>query len=199
MNRSIFPGLISDSAASRYFRHPPTLETPRLVIRPLCLRDAPSLFSWSSDPQVARYVLWSAHASVRETREYIRYVRSLYRQSLPSSWGILLRNTDQVIGTIGLMAWSPENRMAEIGYSLSRSFWNQGIMTEAAARVIRSVFTDLDINRVEAQHDVRNPASGRVLEKCGMKKEGVLRARVFNKGEAVDVAMWAILKKDLKG
>ena len=64
--------------------------------------------------------------------------------------------------------------------------------------MIRSVFAALPVNRLEAQHDLRNPASGRVMEKSGMKKEGILRQRIRNKGEYVDVALFAILRSDLE-
>ncbi|MBQ8072614.1 MAG: GNAT family N-acetyltransferase [Clostridia bacterium] len=196
MQKQLFPGLWTNTPASRYFHHPPVLETSRLILRPLRMRDARDLFSWCADPQVARYVLWSAHQSPRETRDYIRYMRHLYRERMPSSWGIVNRDGDQVIGTIGLMAWSPENSSCEIGYSLARECWGRGFMTEAASRLIRSLFEDLGVNRIEARHDLRNPASGRVLEKCGMLKEGVLRSGIINKGETVDIALWAILKSD---
>ena len=69
-------------------------------------------------------------------------------------------------------------------------------MTEALARVIDYTFESMDINRIEAQHELDNPASGRVMEKCGMRKEGVLRQRLYNKGKFVDVALYAILKSD---
>lgn len=198
MDKSLFPGLRQDSKAWRYFRHPPILLTRRLELRPLKMADAESIYLWSRDPDVARYVLWEPHRSIIESREYIRYIRGLYRRHLPSSWGITVPGADSigVIGTIGIMGWNPEYRTCEIGYSLGRDFWGKGIMTEAAGEVIRSLFEDLNVYRIEAQHDVRNPASGRVLEKCGMKQEGVLRGRVFNKGEHIDVAMWAVLKPD---
>ena len=197
MNKLEFPGLSPNSAVSRFFRHPPVLETLRLTLRPLQMRDARSIYVWTSDAAVARYVLWDAHRSIRETRDYIRYVRHLYRTRQPSSWGILLRDSGDVIGTIGIMAYIPASRTCEIGYSLSRSFWNQGIMTEAVTRFARFLFESLPLNRIEAQHDVRNPASGRVPEKAGFQREGILRSRIINKSEPVDVALWAILSKDI--
>ena len=72
------------------------------------------------------------------------------------------------------------------------------VFPEALRAVIRSVFAELPVNRLEAQHDLRNPASGRVMEKSGMKKEGILRQRIRNKGEYVDVALFAILRSDLE-
>ena len=179
-----------------YFSRLPTLETPSLILRPLRRSDAKDIYAWSQDPEVARYVLWSPHTSLRDSRAYLRYMRSLYRAGLPSSWGIVLRETGRVIGTIGFMGYSPENRCAEVGYSLSRSFWNRGLMTEALRAVLHSAFTALNLNRVEAQRDVRNPASGRVMEKCGMAPEGTLRERIWNKGEFIDVVLYAILRSN---
>ena len=95
------------------------------------------------------------------------------------------------------MGYSPVHHTAEIGYSFSRDYWNRGYATQALTAVIRTAFHFLpDLNRIEAQHDIRNPASGRVMEKCGMKKEGILRSRLYNKSEYVDVAQRsACLKK----
>lgn len=187
-----------EASSSAYFASLPDLETPRLLLRRMRLRDAADMFEYTSDPQVARYVLWDPHRSQRETRRYIRAVRSQYRQGVPSSWAIELKAEHKVIGSIGYMWYSPDNRSAEVGYSLSRAYWNRGFMSEALQRVILSAFQDLRLHRVEAQHDVRNPASGRVMEKCGMRKEGILRARLFSKGEYVDTALWSILREELE-
>ena len=181
-----------------YFASLPVLESSRLVLRPLRRQDAKDIFAYASDPEVARYVLWEPHKSVSDTRGYIRYMRALYRRGLPGSWAVALRDSGRVIGTIGFMWYSDANCAAEVGYSFSRDSWNKGYATEALNSVIRSVFASLPVNRLEAQHDVRNPASGRVMEKCGMRKEGVLRQRVKNKGEYIDTVLWSILRSDLE-
>ena len=103
-----------------------------------------------------------------------------------------------MIGTIGFVWYSPENHSAELGYSFSREYWNHGYATQALSAVIDSLFRSIPVNRLEAQHDVRNPASGRVMEKCGLRQEGVLRNRIVNKGEYVDTALWSILRSDWK-
>ena len=180
-----------------YFSSPPVLETRDLILRPLCRRDAKDIFAYSSDPEVARYVLWEPHRSIAETRDYLRYIRILYRQGAPSSWAIVLKSDGPVIGTIGFMWYSAENQSAEVGYSLSRAYWNRGYATQALSAVVRSAFDRLPLYRIEAQHDLRNPASGRVMEKCGFTREGIMRGRLLNKGEHIDVALFAILKTDL--
>ena len=181
-----------------FFCSLPVLETGRLLLRPVLRKDAADIFSYASDPEVARYVLWEPHRSLSETRAYIRCVRSLYHRGLPSSWAVVRRDSGRVIGTIGFMWYSESNSAAEVGYSLSRAEWNQGFATEALSAVIRSAFSSLSLNRLEAQHDIRNPASGRVMEKCGMVREGILRQRIRNKGEWIDVVLYAILRSDLE-
>ena len=89
-----------------------------------------------------------------------------------------------------------ENRSAEVGYSLAREYWNQGFMTEALRAVLDLAFRKLNLHRVEAQHETDNPASGRVMLKAGMRHEGTMRGRLFNKGRFVDVDVYAILRED---
>ena len=141
------------------------------------MRDAADMFAYSRDPEVARHVLWDAHKSMADTRGCLRYIISQYHSGAPSSWGIVLRETNRVVGTIGFMSYS-------------------GLMTEALTAVLRECFTALRIHRVEAMHECDNPASGRVMEKCGMRHEGTLRGKVFNKGNFHDVELWAMLRED---
>lgn len=176
----------------------PTLHTPRLTLRPVRMSDAGDLYEYSSDPQVAQHVLWDAHTSIHQTRGYIRYLLRQYRSAAPSTFVIALRSTGKVVGTIGFMWLQTENRSAEVGYSLSRAYWNQGLMTEALREVLRFGFDKLNLNRIEAQHESDNPASGRVMLKAGMRREGTLRQRIYNKGRYTDVELYAVLRQDFR-
>lgn len=174
----------------------PALETERLILRKLTMHDAQDIYDYSCDSQVARHVLWEAHRSIGESRAYLRYMLRKYRAGEPASWGIELRETGKIIGTIGFMWIQPDNAAAEVGYSLSRAHWNRGIMTEALAAVIRYGFHSLKLNRIEAIHELDNPASGAVMRKCGMRHEGTLREKLLNKGRYVDVDLYAILRRN---
>lgn len=174
----------------------PDLETPRLRLRKLTMRDAQDIFAYSRDPQVAKYVLWDAQTSLADARAYLRYMLRKYRMGEPASWGIEWKASRQIIGTIGFMWIQRENAAAEVGYSLHRAYWNQGIMTEALQELIQYGFGTMNLNRIEAQHETQNPASGAVMRKCGMTKEGTLRQRLMNKGHFVDVDLYAILRRD---
>ncbi len=174
----------------------PTIETPRLILRKMRMSDAQDLFAYSSDPRVAQFVQWSAYTSVFEARAYLRHCMRQYSQGKPPNWGVIDRQTGRLIGTAGYSWVNEDHNSAEIGYSLSYTHWGKGLMTECVAAMLAHGFDKMRLNRIEAQHDVRNPASGRVMEKNGMRLEGVLRGRLRNKGEYVDVKLYAILRKD---
>jgi len=178
------------------FSRLPTLRTARLTLRPARMTDAHDMYEYSRDPEVARHVLWEAHGSIHQTRAYLRYILRQYRAGTPGTFVLELNEARKVIGTIGLMWVQRENRSAEIGYSLSRAYWNRGLMTEALEEILRFCFDTLRLNRVEAQHEVDNPASGAVMRHAGMRREGLLRQRVYNKGHYVDVELYAILRAD---
>ncbi|MBQ1257155.1 MAG: GNAT family N-acetyltransferase [Clostridia bacterium] len=178
------------------FEKMPVLETERLVLRKVRMDDANDMYAYSCDPLVAKHVLWDAHRSVNDTKAYLRYMIRKYRMGDPSSWGIEEKATGKIIGTIGYMWYQADNNACEVGYSLARAKWNKGYMTEALKAVIDYTFNDLGFHRIEAQHETDNEPSGRVMEKCGMKKEGTLRGRLYNKGKYVDVNVYAILREE---
>lgn len=175
---------------------PLAVVTRRLVLRPARMRDAQDMYEYSKDPQVALHVLWDAHRSIRETRAVVRQMIRDARLGPPFSYVIELKDERRVIGTIGLMSYTKSNRSAEIGYSLSRAYWGRGIMTEALIGMLKFCFEELGLNRVEAQHEAGNPASGAVMRHAGMRYEGTLRKRIFNKGKFHDMELYAILKEE---
>ena len=188
----LFEGMFSGV----YFFGMEPIETERLILRRLELNDAPDIFEYGRDPEVARHVLWEPYETVSECKSYIRSMQRRYRMGDPASWGIELKSTGRIVGTIGYMWYQEDHASVEVGYSLARDLWNQGLMSEALRAVIRHSFETLHLNRVEAQHELTNPASGRVMQKCGMQYEGTLRQRLCNKGHFVDVALYAILRSD---
>ena len=106
-----------------FFHDLPELETGRLLLRKLRMTDAQDMYEYSRDPEVARHVLWDAHQSVGDSRGYLRYAVRQYRQDLPASWGIELKENHKLIGTIGFMWINRDHNSAEVGYSLAREYW----------------------------------------------------------------------------
>lgn len=200
--RSIFRWLtipaVEPQTPQDFFARLPVLETERLTLRKMRMSDGPDVYCYACDPEVARHVLWEAHRSLWETRSYIRYLLYQYRNGEPGSWAIVLKETGKVVGTIGYMGYSQDNSTVEVGYSLARAHWGKGLMTEALMAVIAETFRTLKLHRIEAMHFTDNPASGRVMAKCGMQHEGHMRQRICCKGIFRDVEMWAILRSDWK-
>lgn len=178
------------------FSNLPRIETDRLILRPLRMSDARDMFAYSKDPEVSRHVLWDPHKTIWDSRRFLMFARKQYRRGFPGSFAMELKEGGRMIGTIGFMWVNPDFKSAEVGYSMSRDWWNKGLMTEALQAVLRFGFEELKLNRIEAQHETENPASGRVMAHCGMQFEGILRQRVVNKGCFRDVALYAILKND---
>lgn len=168
------------------------LETERLVIRKVRLHDALDMYEYSKDPEVAKHVFWSAHKSVRESYEYIQFLLHKYGKGSPTSYGIILKETGKLIGTIGFMGIKVEHACAEVGYSLKRSMWNKGIITEALQAILCFGFFGLGLHRIDAMHECDNPASAKVLQKAGMQYEGISRQKYYNKGRYVDVCHYGI-------
>ena len=174
----------------------PCLETDRLLLRPLKMSDAKDMYAYAKDPEVSRYVLWDPHKSIWDTRRFLYFSIGQYRKGFPGSFAMELKDSGRMIGTIGFMWVNGEFKSAEVGYSMSRDYWNRGLMTEALQEILRFGFEEMKLNRIEAQHDTQNPASGKVMAHCGMRFEGVLRQRVMNKGQYRDAAVYAILKNE---
>ena len=174
----------------------PVLRGERVTLRALKMRDDRDMFEYGTDTEVTKHVLWETYDDIRDARAYIRFVRRQYAAGDAYIFGIEYER--KLIGTIGFMWVNEEFRSAEIGYSMNRAYWNRGLMTEALRVLLRYAFGTLRLNRVEAQHETGNPASGRVMQKAGMRYEGTLRQRVRNKGHFSDVHLYAILSQDAR-
>lgn len=178
------------------FKGNPTLETERLILRKLNMKDAKDIFEYASDSEVPKYMLWNAHESIEDSKAFIRSKLSAYRKDEAGEWCIVLKETGKLIGCISFVSYDEKHKRGEIGYVLNRNYWGNGYMPEAAKRIIGFAFTDMGFNRVECCHFDVNEKSGRVMQKAGMTYEGTARQKMFSKDMFWDVKMYAILKED---
>ena len=159
-----------------YATQKPTLETARLILRPMTIDDAPDLKEWLARDEV--YTYWGRKATVGEKEPERLFVDARpwvkRKPDLGFDWGIVLRETGKVIGTVTVFEVE-NNRMAGLGYRLDPRLWGRGIATEAVGEAVRFLFRQTELDRLWATVDVRNIASWRVLEKCGFLKEGTVR------------------------
>ena len=170
------------------------IRTERLLLRPLRYRDAKDFYEYAKDEQVAKYVLWDAHTSLNQTKAILHSQMIQCRQEGLFTMAITMKETRRMVGTIGLVDRDWDNHTAEVGFSLARVFWGQGLMTEALKAYLRFLFEQNIVHRIEARHDVDNPASGSVMKKAGMKEEGLMKDRIYYKMRYASVRLYAAIQ-----
>ena len=114
-------------------------------------------------------------------------------------WAIELRELGEPIGSISVVGQNERVEMAHIGYCIGKPWWHRGYTSEALAAVIRYLFREVGVNRIETVHDPENPHSGGVMRKCGMHYEGTLRQATRSNRGITDAAMYSILANEYEG
>jgi [ribosomal protein S5]-alanine N-acetyltransferase len=176
----------------------PTLRTGRLALRPFELTDAAVVQRLAGDREIADTTLTVPHPYRDGMAEaWIGTHRELWGKQDRAVFAVT-SESDGVVGAIGLHLHLAHRR-AELGYWIGRPFWNRGYATEAAQALIAYGFETLGLNRINASHLTRNPASGRVMTKAGMTLEGILRQHMVKWDIPEDVAEYAILREDYDG
>ena len=175
-----------------------TIETERLILRRFTMEDAEAMYrNWASDDEVTKHLTWPTHSSVEISKMVLTDWISHYPEPDFYNWAIVLKEDGpEPIGNISVVGINKKVDAAIMGYCMSRTHWRKGIMAEALTAVIAFLFDQVGFNRVEADHDPNNPASGRVMEKSGMRHEGILRQAGRSNQGIIDVSRWAILKSD---
>ncbi|MFT5430613.1 MAG: ribosomal-protein-alanine N-acetyltransferase [Myxococcota bacterium] len=155
------------------------LETERLLLRIPRMSDAREIFaSYAADPVVSRYMLWEPHGDMSETHLFVASIIHSWRSADEERPWVIIRQQDNAL--LGMVSATVTGHMVEIGYVLGRAFWNQGYTTEALQVVVDSALADPRIYRLSATVAPENPASARVLEKTGFKREATLaRYHIF--------------------
>ena len=174
------------------------IETERLILRKFSVSDAEAMFrNWASDPEVTRYLTWPPHASAEISREVIEYWIGSYARKNYYHWAIILKSHGiDPIGSISAVNMNDDISMVHIGYCIGRDWWHQGIMSEALKAVMDFFFDQVGANRIESRHDPRNPHSGMVMKKCGLKYEGTLRSSDRNNQGICDACWYALLRSE---
>jgi RimJ/RimL family protein N-acetyltransferase len=177
----------------------PTIEAKRVCLRHVTEADTEALFEIFSNPEVMRY--WSTpplpnrDAAIALGRE----IQECFENRSMLKWGLALRDSDVLIGTVTLFNLNSDNGRAEIGYCLGRKYWGNGYMNEALRQMIDYFFTTLNLRRLEADVDPRNVGSIRTVERLGFQREGYLRQRWHVDGEIQDSLFYGLLRDEWQG
>lgn len=143
----------------------PILETERLILRPLCVEDAPAVFAWASDERVAKYMVYPKHEAIDTTLEWLRSID--HSSDADYDFGFVEKTSGELIGSGGV-CWETDRQQWRVGYNLRFASWGKGYATEAAQEMIRFAKTELNAVKIGSCHAVENPNSGRVLRNCGL-------------------------------
>ncbi|MFW5995066.1 MAG: GNAT family N-acetyltransferase [Spirochaetia bacterium] len=174
----------------------PVLETERLELRPFHFSDAKRVQELCSDWRIADTTLHIPHPYEDGMAEdWIATHAQKWSDAKEATFAVTYPHKREVIGAVGLRI-ETEHHRAELGYWVGTPYWGQGIASEAACEILRFAFDDLGLNRVYATHVPRNPASGRVMAKLGMQREGYLRSHAFARGRHEDLILYGILADD---
>lgn len=154
-------------------RPPEIFETDRLRLRRPVIEDAEAIFAeYAQDLEVTMYLTWKPTGKLEDTREHLRASATAWREGTAFGWVVLRKEDNQLLGAVGVRV---DGHKVELGYVLAKRFWGKGYMTEAVRAVVNWAISEREVYRIWAVCDVENPASARVMEKVGMKREGILR------------------------
>ena len=171
----------------------PILTTNRLILRAPTLNDLSDIVHHVNNPKIADATATIPYPYKDENAIFwIKMAEDGFKKKEVYIFGIQHQEVGELIGGIGLHL-NPTHRQAELGYWLSETYWNQGLMTEAIARVINFGFEKLDLRKIHAIHFTKNPASGRTMIKNGMIQEGLRRDHVLKEGEFRDIVEYGII------
>ncbi len=172
------------------------LTTPRLLLRIFAEADIPGLITLAGNYGVAKNTLNIPHPYTNaDAQHWLQLTRQGHAQGTAYAFALELRATGEFIGGIGLTL-APRFDRAEAGYWLGQPYWGRGLATEALAAVLRFGFGELGLNKIYATHIASNPASGRVMLKNGMLKEGELAQHTKRDGHYHDLWQYRLTRQE---
>ncbi|MDR2806558.1 MAG: GNAT family N-acetyltransferase [Puniceicoccales bacterium] len=175
----------------------PTLSSKRLHFKSLQQEDILKIVHLLDDYEtilLLTYAPWPY--TLKDAIAWFCHVNHMCETGTGSFWGIYDLE-EQFLGTCGLSLF-PEHEKAELHYWLGKAYWGKGYGTETAQRIITYAFENINIERLEVNHMSRNIRSQRVIEKCGFRLEGVMRAYIKRFGEFEDVKFYSLLRKEFE-
>jgi ribosomal-protein-alanine N-acetyltransferase len=177
-----------------------TLQTDRLLLRPLVPQDAEPLERLAGDRAIADTMISVPHPfTSRDAQDWITAYGEPAGDGPHRYFAVCLGSSGELVGITALRDIDDQHSQAELSFWIGQPYWGRGFASAAAGAVLQYAFEVLGLNRVTAYHMLRNPASGRVLTRLGFRQEGILRQRVRKWGVFEDVAAYAVLRAEYCG
>lgn len=175
----------------------PAINTERLILREIVMSDVDDIFAYFSDDEVTRYLDFNSISEAETIKRFVQRMSSGFKKKEIIRWAITLKDEDRLIGSCFLSDFV-EGSIGVLGYDLSRSYWNKGIMTEVLKSVIPFGFDVLGLVRIQAIVNPKNIASASLLRKMGFVEEGLLRKYEYHydREDFNDVLMFSMLNEE---
>jgi len=179
------------------YKGTPMIETKRLILRKIEMNDARRMFDYIfSDHRVMDNLIKGPHKEISETIDRLTEITNHYVNENFCYWGIEMKESGELIGTIDLYNIDNGTENCEVGYNIGFNWWNQGYGSEALHAIIEFAFRFMNIHKISATHNIDNPASGRIMLKVGMKREGIIRHMIRKNNQYKDCGIYGILQQE---
>lgn len=181
-----------------YFEKFPHLESDRLLLRKLELKDAQEIRSIRSNEEVMLFMDSNKHKTLEDSEKFLLDNQRIYEAKKGIFWGLIEKSSMNFIGDFAFWKIDEKNSRAEIGYTLKPQYWGKGYMKEAMITIINFGFEQLNLHSIEANINPENGNSRGILIKLGFKKEAYFRENYFYNGKFLDSEIYSLLKKDFE-
>lgn len=178
-----------------FFENLPTLQSERLLLRKMELSDAGAIYAYCSNPVFYKSMGRQIPISEEKVRSDIRELLEADNNRRPRNWVVLLKSINKAIGDCGFNLYRPDNLRGEINYAIDPDYWDQGFASEAVQCLLGFAFKSLNLNRIQAICHPTNKRSESVIQKAGMKYEGLLREYIQFEGKSLDMKIYSILRE----
>jgi len=172
------------------------LETERLALRPININDKVEIFAYRSDQKTNKYQSWIPK-TIGDVETFIK--KNAEQINEPETWFqflIIEKNSQKVVGDLGVHFWDKENKQVEIGCTLNKNYQKKGYATESVRKVVDYLFTELNKHRIITSIDPNNESSIRLVERIGFRKEAHFVESIFVNGKWVDDLIYSLIDKD---
>jgi len=174
----------------------PELETNRLILRSLDMRDVQAIYKLRSNPEVMKHINRPLIKSIEEAEAWVELVTGNVVNNIGITWAMCLKTDPEVnFGNIGLWRIEPENYRAEVGYMMLPAYQKKGLMFEALKTVTEFGISNLKLHSIEARIDPLNTASSKLLKRAGFVREAYFIENIFWNGNFEDTAIYSFVKK----
>jgi ribosomal-protein-alanine N-acetyltransferase len=174
----------------------PTIDLGEYILREKQESDLQDFFNYYTDPKVNQYIVSYIPQNLEEARLELKFWQNVFYSNDGIYFAIARKDNNQLIGSLGFSGYIRHHNRVELSYDLSKDYWRQGITNKAINAIVKYGFETMNFNRIEAFTVTENIASEKLLEKCGFKKEGLLRQHRFHKQKYIDVYIFSLIKED---